>query len=76
MLNKIIEIIADQLQLDREQISENTDIVDDLGADSLDIVEILMGLEDRFLIEIPDEDVEGMRTPGDIAAYIEKKKGE
>lgn len=76
MLNKIISIIADQLHMDTDQITESTDVVDELGADSLDIVEILMCLEDAFLVEIPDEAVEGMRTPGDIAAYIEKEKGE
>lgn len=76
MLEKIIAIIADQLHVDADRITETSDVIDELGADSLDIVEMLMCLEDAFLIEIPDEDVEGMRTPGDIAAYIEKRKGE
>lgn len=75
MLEKIITIIAEQLHMDPTDISADSLITDELNADSLDIVEILMVLEDTFHMEIPDEDIEGIRTPADIAAYLEAHAG-
>ena len=69
----IFEKVADILkeQFDAEEVTMDTDIMNDLGADSLDIVDLVMSLEDEFDIEIPDEDVEGIKTVGDIVKYIE-----
>ena len=72
VLEKIIDILCDQLDLDREQVTEDSEIIDDLGADSLDIVDLVMTLEDEFDTEITDEMVEGMKTVGDIARFVEE----
>ena len=72
VLEKIIDILCDQLDLDREQVTEDSEIIDDLGADSLDIVDLIMTLEDEFDTEITDEMVEGMKTVGDIARFEEE----
>lgn len=70
---KITEILAEQLDADREAMTMDTKIADDLGADSLDLVDLLMSIEDEFGIEIPDEDVENIQTIGDIVEYINSK---
>ncbi|GAA0241285.1 acyl carrier protein [Metaclostridioides mangenotii] len=73
MFERIKEIIADQLGLDdTEEITTTTSLVDDLEADSLDAVEIVMALEDEFDIEIPDEEAEQFKNIGDICKYIEE----
>lgn len=74
MYEKIVAILAKQLQLDPSKISEDTDIVEDLGADSLDIVEVLMELEQTFGVSIPDEEIIKFRTPKDIQNYIEAQQ--
>ena len=73
VFEKVAQILAEQLDVDVDEIKLTTDMVDDLGADSLDIVDLVMTLEDEFDIEIPDEDVEGVRTVGDLAKYLEDK---
>jgi acyl carrier protein len=70
MFDKIKSIIADQLGLDAGEITIESSFVDDLGADSLDIVELIMALEEEFEIEFPDEDAEKVSTVGDVVAYI------
>jgi acyl carrier protein len=70
---KITDILAEQLDADRESMTMETRIADDLGADSLDLVDLLMSVEDEFGIEIPDEDVEEIHTIGDIVNYINNK---
>lgn len=72
VLEKIIDILCEQLDLDREQVTEDSEIIDDLGADSLDIVDLVMTLEDEFDTEITDEMIEGMRTVGDVARFVEE----
>ncbi|MBE6689285.1 MAG: acyl carrier protein [Ruminococcaceae bacterium] len=72
MKEKIKELLAKQLRVELSEINENTDIMDDLGADSLDIVEMLQTIETDFGLVIPDEDVQGLRTVGDVADYIEQ----
>ncbi|WP_315169604.1 acyl carrier protein [Metaclostridioides mangenotii] len=73
MIERIKEIIADQLGLDdTEEITTTTSLVDDLEADSLDAVEIVMALEDEFDIDIPDEEAEQFKNIGDICKYIEE----
>lgn len=68
---KVVRIIAENLDLDESAISSDSVITDDLGADSLDVVDLVMSFEDEFGIEIPDDAVESIRTVGDIAKYIE-----
>lgn len=68
---KLKQIVAAQLRIETDSIEDNTDIIDDLGADSLDIVEILMVIEEQFGVSIPDEDVAGLRNLADMQSYIE-----
>ena len=70
---KITEIIVEQLGVKPEEVTPEASFVDDLGADSLDTVELVMALEEEFGIEIPDEDAEKIQTVGDAAKYIEEK---
>lgn len=70
---KLKQIVAAQLRIEADSIDTNVDVIDDLGADSLDIVEILMVLEEQFGITIPDEEVTGLRTVAEMQAYIESK---
>lgn len=71
--DKITEIIVEQLGVKAEEITPEASFVDDLGADSLDTVELVMALEEEFGIEIPDEDAEKIQTVGDAIKYIEEK---
>ncbi|MFH1847649.1 MAG: acyl carrier protein [Candidatus Omnitrophota bacterium] len=71
--DKIKAIIAEQLGVKSEEVTEQAKFIDDLGADSLDTVELVMALEEDFGIEIPDEDAEKMVTVGDAIKYIEEK---
>ena len=71
MLEKIVNIIAQQLGCDPDEITEDSAVAEDLGADSLDIVEILMAIEDSFEITVPDEDIPGLKTVRDIVSYTE-----
>ena len=71
-MDRIKKIIVDQLGVDESKITENSSFVDDLGADSLDIVELIMAFEEEFDIEIPDEDAEKMKTVGDASKYLDK----
>jgi acyl carrier protein len=72
MRSKIIDIIANQLGVEKDIITPEANVVDDLGADSLDVVELVMALEEAFDLEIPDEDAENIRTVKDIFEYLEK----
>lgn len=72
MRSKIIDIIANQLGVEKDVITPEANVVDDLGADSLDVVELVMALEEAFDLEIPDEDAENIRTVKDIFEYLEK----
>ena len=66
-------IIAEQLGVKKEEVTDNASFVDDLGADSLDTVELVMALEEKFGIEIPDEDAEKMGTVAEAIKYLEEK---
>jgi len=70
--NRIKKIIVDRLGVDESKITENSSFIDDLGADSLDIIDLVMAFEEEFDIEIPDEDVEKMKTFGDVIKYLNK----
>lgn len=72
VFEKMKKILAEQLDTDIDSITLETDIQDDLGADSLDVVEMLMSIEDEFEIEIPDEKIEGLKTVGQVVDYIQK----
>jgi acyl carrier protein len=72
--NKIKEIIVEQLGCDEAKVTETASFVDDLGADSLDTVELVMAFEEEFDIEIPDEDAEKIRNVGDAMKYIDEHK--
>lgn len=67
---RVRNVIVDQLSVDADEVTLEASFVDDLGADSLDVVELIMGLETEFDIEIPDEDAEKISTVGDAVEYI------
>lgn len=71
VFEKVREILCDQLDIDPEDVTLDSNIVEDFGADSLDLVDFVMSLEDEFDKEIPDEDIEGIKTIGDVVSYIE-----
>ena len=71
---KVKQIIVEQLGVDEAQVDDTASFVDDLGADSLDIVELVMAFEEAFDIDIPDEDAEKITNVKDAIAYIENKK--
>jgi len=70
ILDRVKQIIADQLSIDEDQIVPEASFIDDLGADSLDIVELIMAFEEEFDMEIPDEDAEKIKTVQDVLDYI------
>lgn len=72
VFDKVKDIIVDQLDVDEDQITMDASITDDLGADSLDVVDLIMSLEEEFDIKIPDEEVENVKTVGDIVKFIEE----
>jgi acyl carrier protein len=74
MFEKIQEIIADKLSINAEEITLESSFTDDLNADSLDIVELIMALEDELDLEIPDEEVEGFKTVGDVVNYVKTQQ--
>jgi acyl carrier protein len=71
MKKRIVEIIATQLGIDQADITPQANVVDDLGADSLDVVELIMALEEEFNLEIPDEEAEKIKNVQDIITYME-----
>ena len=73
-VEKVKKIIANQFSVDESKLSETTNIAEELGADSLDLVEILMSLEDEFGVSIPDEEIPNIKTIKDAAAFIDAHK--
>lgn len=71
---RVTTIVGDQLGVDTPSLVPEANLLDDLGADSLDVVELVMALEEEFGIEVPDDDVENIRTIGDIVTYVSAKK--
>ncbi|MFH1898441.1 MAG: acyl carrier protein [Candidatus Desantisbacteria bacterium] len=70
VLERVKKIIIDQLGVSEDQVTQDASFVDDLGADSLDTVELVMALEEEFGIEIPDEDAEKIKTVNDVVSYV------
>ena len=71
VLEKVKAILAEQFDVDEDKITVDTDLQEDLGADSLDVVDLLMSIEDEFEVEVPDEEIENLKTVGALVAYIE-----
>ena len=67
-------MIAEQLEIEEDEITMDSALIEDLGADSLDVVDLVMSIEDEFEIEVPDEAIENMRTIGDAVRFIEANK--
>jgi acyl carrier protein len=74
IFDDVKEVVVEQLNVNPDEVKLESDFVEDLGADSLDVVELVMALEEKFEIEIPDEDAEGIKTVKDVVEYIEKAK--
>lgn len=74
VFEKVKSLVADQLDVEEEKVTAEASITEDLGADSLDVVDLVMSIEEEFDIEIPDEAVENIKTVGDIVSYIESNQ--
>ncbi len=72
--SKVVSIIAEQLGISGENVSANSDVVKDLGADSIDIVQLLMAMEDEFGVTVTEDDADRLKTVGDIVKIIEENK--
>ncbi len=72
VFEKVCEILCDQFDLDAENVTAETSLIDDLGADSLDLVDLVMSFEDEFGVEMPEDEIENIKTVGDIVKYIEE----
>ena len=72
ILERVVEIVAEELAVDTDEITEKSSFIEDLGADSLDVVELVMAFEEEFDVEIPDEDAEDIRTVEDAVNYLEE----
>ncbi len=75
VMKRLKEIVMDRLDVEEDQIKPEASFVEDLGADSLDIVELIMGIEEEFDIEIPDEDAEKLTSVGEALEYVKGKLG-
>jgi len=73
LVERVHALVCEQLGVDRGDVRPDANILDDLGADSLDVVELVMAIEEAFDLEIPDEDVEVMRTIADVETYVSKR---
>lgn len=72
VFEKLRDILCEQLELEADEVTMQSNIAEDLGADSLDLVDMLMSIEDEFEVNIPDEEIENLKTVGDAVTYIEK----
>ncbi len=73
ILKRVVKVVCEELGVTENEVQESSVFTDDLGADSLDVVELVMALEEEFSIDIPDDDVANMKTVGDVKKYIEEK---
>ncbi len=74
VFEKIRSILSEQLDIEEDTITMESNIAEDLGADSMDVVDLIMSIEDEFEIEVPDEKIESIKTVGDVVNYIESVK--
>ena len=74
VFEKIRKILCDQIDLEEDDVTVESNIAEDLGGDSMDVVDLIMSIEDEFGIEVPDDQVENIKTVGDIVNYIENMK--
>ena len=74
VLEKVKAILAEQFDVEEDDINPETRLVEELGADSLDVVDLLMSIEDEFEIEVPDEEIENMKSVEDIVSYIKMNR--
>lgn len=74
VLEKVKSILSEQFGVDEDTITPETSLIDDLDADSLDVVDLLMSIDDEFEVEVPDEEVENIKTVDDLVKYIENHK--
>jgi acyl carrier protein len=72
---RVIEIVSEQMGVSKDQVTRETSFINDLGADSLDTVELVMAFEEEFSVEVPDEDAEKLQTVGAVVDYIKEKGG-
>lgn len=70
---RVIKVVCEELGVTENEVADTSVFTDDLGADSLDVVELVMALEEEFSLDIPDEDVSNMKTVGDVVTYVEEK---
>lgn len=71
VLEKVKAILAEQFDVEEDKVTADTDLQEDLGADSLDVVDLLMSIEDEFGVEVPDDEIENIKTVGSLVSYIE-----
>ena len=71
VLEKVKAILAEQFDDEEDKVTADTDLQEDLGADSLDVVDLLMSIEDEFGVEVPDDEIENIKTVGSLVSYIE-----
>ncbi len=76
VFEKIHDIVVDQLDVDADDVTMDSAIIDDLGADSLDVVDLIMAIEEEFDVDIPDEEVQNIKTVGDIVKFVETATSE
>lgn len=74
IFEKLKEIIVDQLEVEDSDVTMEAELIEDLGADSLDLVDLVMSIEDEFDVEVPDEAIENIKTIGDVVKFIEANK--
>ena len=74
VFDKLKVILSNQFDVEEDSITMDSSIVDDFNADSLDFIDLIMSIEDEFEIEVPDDDIEGIKTVGDIVKYIENNQ--
>ena len=72
-LDRVKKVVVDRLKVSEDEVTESASFIDDLGADSLDVVDLVIGFEDEFEIQIPDEDAEKIQTVGQAVEYVEQK---
>ena len=74
VLEKVKKILSEQFDVEEEKITADTSIINDLGADSLDVVDLLMSIEDEFEVEVPDDEIENIKTVEDLVKYIDNNQ--